>query len=148
MKYNINFNLLSVLGLVFGVLYIISGIIELISFAGVNLIGDNLITGDLFGSFALLTIGAIYMIGFKKSLNKELGAVSYLYTASLLALGIGVVCIMTICSHAVGLYAGVEDYIEWSILEDISIYLILGTLSIMAYYLFIKNIPKLVKTTS
>ncbi|WP_292459731.1 hypothetical protein [Methanothermococcus sp.] len=145
MNYPIHYNLLGINGLIFGILYIISGIIEFISSIGVNL-PDNLFTklftGDLFGSIALLTIGVIYTIGFKKSLDKEYNAVSYIYTASLLGLGIALIVILTICSHAIGFLTGVEDYIEWNILEDISIYLILGILSSITYYISIKNIPK------
>ncbi|AEH07464.1 hypothetical protein [Methanothermococcus okinawensis] len=124
------------LDLIFGCGYIICGIMELLSFAGINL--SDVFTGDLFGSIALLTIGSVYLVGFKKSIHDSIRGVSYGYTASLMGVGIAIIYILTIVSNALGYYVGMDDYADWC---EISIYLILGIITVIPFYMA-KNIQK------
>ncbi|WP_456373028.1 hypothetical protein [Methanocaldococcus sp.] len=130
-------NTLLALSLIFGILFSISGFIEiLIGFSNSILnikIEFPLFVGDVFGGFALLAIGVTYFLGVKKAVIGDIKAVSYLFTASIIGLGIGIVSILLLLSNAIGFLVGLEDWKNWSLFKNITIYLILGVLSIIPY---------------
>ena len=82
------------LSLIFGFLFTISGIVEILigvcSILGFK-INLYLFTGDALGGLALLAVGITYFLGVKKAIDEDIRAVSYLFTASVVVLGIGVI---------------------------------------------------------
>ncbi|NPA62603.1 MAG: hypothetical protein GXN95_03500 [Methanococci archaeon] len=119
--------------LIFGCSFIISGFVEMALGVG-KILGVNislpLFVGDVFGGLALLAVGITYMIGVKKAIYGDIRAVSYLFTASIVGLGIGIVAFLVLISHGIGFLLGFE---EWSPLKNITIYLILGVLAVIPY---------------
>ncbi|AIJ05627.1 hypothetical protein JH146_0781 [Methanocaldococcus bathoardescens] len=124
------------LSLVFGFLFAVSGIIEIIigiySILGVK-ITIPLFVGDVFGGLALLAVGITYFLGVKKAVDEDIKAVSYLFTASIIGLGIGIIAFLLLISNAIGFLLGFEDWADWSIFNDLTIYLILGMLAVVPY---------------
>ncbi|WP_423791994.1 hypothetical protein ACPB8Q_04480 [Methanocaldococcus indicus] len=123
-------NKLITLSLIFGCLSIILGSIEVL--VGLyNIFFGNiripLFCGDVFGGISLLAIGIVYLLGFKKAKNEDIKALSYIFTASIIGLGIGIVSILVLLAHLIVM----EFY-------GINIYIVFGILSIIPYRI-IKN---------
>ena len=148
------------LSLIFGFLFAISGIVEILigvcSILGVR-INLFLFTGDVLGGLALLAVGITYFLGVKKAIDEDIRAVSYLFTASVVGLGIGIIAFLLLISNAVGFLLGFEDWQGWSVFNDITVYLILGLFAVIPYkvvkmlYLFYKlssNISSSVKPSN
>jgi len=124
------------LSLIFGFLFAISGIVEILigvcSILGVK-IKLFLFTGDVLGGLALLAVGITYFLGVKRALNEDIRAVSYVFTASIVGLGIGVIAFLLLISNAVGFLLGFEDWQGWSVFDSITVYLILGLFAVIPY---------------
>ena len=124
------------LSLIFGTLFTISGIVEIsmgvCSILGVK-IRQYLFTGDVLGGLALLAVGITYFLGVKRALNEDIRAVSYVFTASIVGLGIGVIAFLLLISNAVGFLLGFEDWQGWSVFDSITVYLILGLFAVIPY---------------
>ncbi len=130
------------LTLIFGFLYLIYGIIESLSYFGRETTVIVSPTGDLFVGFVLLTISVIYLTGFKKALENDFKATSYLYAGSILSIGLAILSLLVIGADAIEAYLlKSEDFIGWSPLDDVTSYLVLGLLSIFAY-LSVKDVSK------
>ncbi|XRP96577.1 hypothetical protein ACO3UB_06410 [Methanocaldococcus sp. 16A] len=129
-------NIMVSISLVYGILFSVSGIIEIIigaySILGVE-INLPLFVGDVFGGLALLAVGITYFLGVKKAVDEDIKAVSYLFTASIIGLGIGIIAFLFLVSNAIGFLLGFEDWADWSVFNDLTIYLILGALAIIPY---------------
>ncbi|XRO75147.1 hypothetical protein ACO3TA_07140 [Methanocaldococcus sp. 28A] len=129
-------NIISSISLVYGILFSVSGIIEIIigtySILGVK-INLPLFVGDVFGGLALLAVGITYFLGVKKAIGEDIKAVSYLFTASIIGLGIGIIAFLLLISNAIGYLLGFEDWADWSVFNDLTIYLILGALAVIPY---------------
>ena len=134
------------LSLIFGLLFAVSGIVEIIlglySILGVK-IKLPLFLGDAFGGLALLAVGVAYFLGVKKAVDKDIKAISYLFTASIIGLGIGIIAFLILMSDAIGFLLGFEDWADWSVFNDITIYLLLGILAIIPY-----KIAKVISSTT
>ena len=124
------------LSLIFGFLFAISGIVEILigvcSIFGIE-INLYLFTGDALGGLALLAVGITYFLGVKKAIDEDIRAVSYLFTASIVGLGIGVIAFLLLISNAVGFLLGFEDWQGWSVFDSITVYLILGLFAVIPY---------------
>ncbi|XRO77496.1 hypothetical protein ACO3VM_02915 [Methanocaldococcus sp. 10A] len=124
------------ISLIYGILFSVSGIIEIIigtySILGVK-INLPLFVGDVFGGLALLAVGITYFLGVKKAIDEDIKAVSYVFTASIIGLGIGIIAFLLLVSNAIGFLLGFEDWADWSVFNDLTIYLILGALAIIPY---------------
>ena len=124
------------LSLVFGTLFAISGIVEILigvcSILGFK-INLYLFTGDALGGLALLAVGITYFLGVKKAIDEDIRAVSYLFTASVVGLGIGVIAFLLLISNAIGFLLGFEDWQGWCVFNDITVYLILGLFAVIPY---------------
>ena len=124
------------LSLIFGFLFTISGIVEILigvcSIFGIE-IKLYLFTGDALGGLALLAVGITYFLGVKKAIDEDIRAVSYLFTASIVGLGIGVIAFLLLISNAVGFLLGFEDWQGWSVFDSITVYLILGLFAVIPY---------------
>ena len=126
----------------FGFLYFIYGTTEALSFFGREITLVVPPTGDLFVGFVLLTISAVYFTGLKKSLEGSIRGTSYLYVGALLGMGFAVLALLVMGADAIeACLLHSEDFIGWSPLDDITSYLILGLLSIIAY-LPVKDVSK------
>jgi hypothetical protein len=126
----------------FGLLYLIGGTIEVLAYFGkeVNVLGVP--TGDLFAAFALFTIGAVYLTGLKRAAEGDLRSVSYLYVGALLSIGLGALAVLVMGADAIEAYLlHNEDFAKWTPLDDVTTYLVLGVLSIIAY-LPVKDVSK------
>ncbi|MEO2116961.1 MAG: hypothetical protein ABGW92_00940 [Methanocaldococcus sp.] len=139
-------NIVISLSLIFGFLFTISGIVEIIigiySILGVK-IELPLFVGDIFGGLALLAIGITYFLGVKKAVNKDIKAVSYLFTASIISLGIGIIAFLILIADAIGFLLGFEDWVDWEFFNDLTIYLVLGIIAIIPY-----KIAKIIQSTT
>ena len=85
------------------------------------------------GGLALLAVGITYFLGVKRALNEDIRAVSYVFTASIVGLGIGVIAFLLLISNAVGFLLGFEDWQGWSVFDSITVYLILGLFAVIPY---------------
>ena len=137
---------ITTLSLIFGLLFTISGIIEIT--IGICSILEfeiklPLFAGDAFGGLSLLAVGITYFLGVKKALSEDIRAVSYLFTASIVGLGIGIIAFLLLISNAMGFLLGFEDWEDWSIFSNLNVYLILGILAIIPY-----KISKIIQSTT
>ncbi|ADP77785.1 conserved hypothetical protein [Methanothermus fervidus DSM 2088] len=124
------------LTLVFGLLYLFYGLIELLAFFGIEIKTLIYPQRDIYVSFVLLVISSIYLAGLKNSiLGKERKAISYLYVASLLSIAAGVLGLMVIGANALETYIlKNEDFANWTLYQGLSSYFILGLISVIAFW--------------
>lgn len=66
-------------------------------------------------------------------MDRDIKAVSYLFTASIIGLGIGVIAFLILISDAIGFLLGFEDWADWGFFNDLTVYLVLGMLAIIPY---------------
>ena len=108
-----------------GGLYALAGVLEIISGFGLTLgalegLGGILhIVGDAFNGFVLLVIGAIFLRGVQPYLNNDREAVSYPTVGALLASALFLFYAVNALSNGLGFMLGFEDWLEWTILDDI-----------------------------
>ncbi|BAD84902.1 hypothetical membrane protein, conserved [Thermococcus kodakarensis KOD1] len=127
---------------IFGLLYLIGGIIEVLAYFGKEIKVIGVPTGDLFAAFALFTISAVYLTGLKRAVEGDLRSVSYLYVGALLSIGLALIAVLVMGSDAIEAYLlHNEDFAGWSPLDDVTTYLVLGVLSVIAY-LPVKDVSK------
>ncbi|WP_168188382.1 hypothetical protein [Thermococcus indicus] len=124
------------IALVLGIINVVYGIAELIAWTGRELSLGIPLSGDPFVGIALLTVGAIYITGFKKYTERNSRAVAYPYAGSLLGTGLGIVGAFMMLSDALNAY--VIEGTSWNPVESVTTYFVLGLLS-AAFYMFIKN---------
>ncbi|UXM85048.1 hypothetical protein [Methanococcus aeolicus] len=143
----INYNMIGGISLIFAISFLLIGIIEalsgLLNILCITIINNTLFTADIFGGITLATIGSIYLIGFLKSVEKDVGSVSYVYVGSLIGIAIGILYILLMGANIMEYLLGNMEG-GWNILDDITVYLILGLSSTISY-LAIRNIPKYYK---
>ncbi|ACV24584.1 hypothetical protein [Methanocaldococcus fervens] len=127
---------ITLLSLVFGLLFLFSGGIEVVVWI-CSVVGVEselpLFVGDVFGGLALLAVGITYLLGVKKAVNEDIRAISYLFTASIVGLGIGIIALLLLIANAIGFLLGFDDWADWSIFNDLNIYLICGLLAVIPY---------------
>lgn len=129
------------IGIIFGLLYLIYGILEIISWLGKDIILLVPPTGNLFAGFALLTISAVYFTGLKRVLENDSRSAAYIYVGALLGMALGGLALLIMGADATEAYLlHSEDFAGWSPLDDVTSYLLLGVLSIVPY-LQVKDVP-------
>ncbi|NJE00263.1 hypothetical protein E3E26_10830 [Thermococcus sp. LS1] len=119
---------------IFGVLYLIGGVIEALAYFGKEIKAIGVPTGDLFVAFALFTISAVYLTGLKRAIENDPRSVSYLYVGALLGIGFAVLAVLVMGADAIEAYLlHSEDFVGWSPMDDVTTYFVLGLLSLVAY---------------
>ncbi|NJE10573.1 hypothetical protein [Thermococcus sp. MAR1] len=142
MKGKVDLKTIEIIGAIFGLLYLIYGVIESLSWLGWKIKLGVSPTGDLFAGLALITISAVYLVGLKRALENDGRAVAYIYVGALLGMALGGLALLTMGADAIETYIiHSEDFAGWDPLDDVTSYLILGVLSIFSY-LPVKDVPR------
>jgi len=126
---------------VIGVLYMLAGLLEISIWTGLNppVIREVSIllnvAGDVFAGFVLIVIGLVYIWGIGELLEGDQEGVSYLAVGSLLSTTLFLLCIANILSNGLGSLLGFEDWLEWSLLDEVSPGMIIWFLAVPLLYL-------------
>ena len=107
-----------VLSLFIGVLYFGAGIISLS--IGIGLIQPIPGFGDLIGSIMIIIVGIVYLSGVKPLSKGDEGAYAFSIVATGLAVLLFILQIIIIGTNALGWGLGLEDWITWNIMDDIT----------------------------
>ncbi|KUH34770.1 hypothetical protein APY94_00930 [Thermococcus celericrescens] len=135
MSREVNLGTMKVISAIFGLLYLIYGVIESLSWLGREISLGVPPTGDIFVGLALLTISAVYLTGLKRITENDGRAVAYVYVGALLGMALGVLALFVMGADAIEAYLlHSEDFAGWRPINDVTSYLILGALSVGAYF--------------
>lgn len=107
-----------ILSLFIGFLYFVIGIISL--FIGIGLILPIPGFGDLIGSIMIIIIGIVYLSGVKPLSKGEKDAYAFSIVATGLAVVLFILQVIIIGTNALGWGLGLEDWITWNIMDDIT----------------------------
>jgi hypothetical protein len=127
---------------VVGLLFIIFGLIQIIVGFGYSAQWSELlfIPADLIGGFILILIGAIYLYGFKELKSGIQEGIAYVYVGILLSLGFLIIYLFVMGANALSAYGlGSEDFIGWTLLDDMKPGIYLGLLSLIGFLLWRKK---------
>jgi hypothetical protein len=107
-----------------GLLYSVVGILEILSGFGilgaVQYFSDIFrLVGDPFNGFVLLVIGLVFLKGFSYVSQGDREGVSYVMGGALLASTLLGFYVINAFSNGLGFILGFEDWLEWTILDDI-----------------------------
>ncbi len=114
----------ALLSLLFGVLYIGLGAAEILSEFGLLQIPFC----SIMDGFILLVIGAVFVTGFLQLRAEEPEPVAFLVVGLIIATVVFFLRVVIIGSNLLGWILGLEDWADWSLLNDI-------TLSLWVYLL-------------
>jgi len=135
MSEGVNLKTIKVTSAIFGILYFLYGVIESASWFGREITLGVSPTGDIFVGFVLLTVSAVYLTGLKRAVENDGRAVAYVYVGALLGMGLAVLALLVMGADAIEAYLlHSEDFAGWSPLDDMTSYLVLGILSVGAYF--------------
>jgi len=131
---DLNLGKIRLITAIMGIIYLIYGLNEVMSYFGYGRVIIVHPTGNLFVGFALLLISTIYFTGLKKAQEEDFKAVAHLYTGAILGIGFGVLALLVMGANAIEAYVlHSEEFACWSPLDDVTSYLLLGVISIVAY---------------
>jgi hypothetical protein len=107
-----------------GLLYTTIGVLEILSGFRVGGIiqffAEMLrLVGDPFNGFVLLVIGLVFLKGFSYISQGEREGVSYVVGGALLASTLLGFYVLNAFSNGLGFLLGFEDWLEWTVLDDI-----------------------------
>ncbi len=108
-----------------GGLYVLAGLLEIVTGLGIGagplagLAGIFHVGGDVFNGFVLLVIGFVFLCGVQPYLDGDREAVSYTTVGALMASTLFLFYFLNALSNGLGFMLGFEDWLEWTILDDI-----------------------------
>ncbi len=125
-----------IFALVVGILYLITGFLQMLERFGIEtgLANLLLIPPDFFGGFCFVVIGAVFLYGFKELNAGETLGVSYVYVGILMSLVFMLVYLLIIGAGLLGLLIQSGEYEGWSVIDGIRPGIYLGILSLMGYF--------------
>ena len=126
-----------------GLLYASLGVIEILGWLGVEILPQLarlfFVVNDIFNGFVLLVIGLVYLNGVGSVMNGEREGLSYVSVGALMSTILLTLCVANILSNGFGLLLGFEDWLEWTLLDDIRPGFLLWVLAIPAVYFALKK---------
>jgi hypothetical protein len=107
-----------------GLLYSVVGVLEILSGFGIagaiQYFADIFqLVGDPFNGFVLLVIGLVFLKGFSYVSQGDREGISYVMGGALLASTLLGFYVINAFSNGLGFLLGFEDWLEWTILDDI-----------------------------
>jgi hypothetical protein len=109
--------------LVIGVLYLIFGVLEIVSGLGsghIPFIGDFvLVPRDTFGGLMLILISIVFFRGIPGLWHEEPSSLSFVMVGTVIGLIYGVVYLIVLLSNGLGFLLGFEEWIGWIWMEDV-----------------------------
>jgi hypothetical protein len=108
-----------------GLLYVLVGLIEVYTGFGVTIAAldpiANLfrVVGDPFNGFVLLVIGLVFMKGAGPASSGDREGISYVVGGAIMASVLLGFYVLNAFSNGLGFVLGFEDWLEWTILDDI-----------------------------
>jgi len=97
--------------LVLGILYVLVGILAILFWTGVSLFGiEYAIPADLFGGFALLVIGAVYLCSVKALLAEGEAGLSFFFVGVMLSAIFGVMFLLIMGAHWLNYWLGEGEF--------------------------------------
>jgi hypothetical protein len=108
-----------------GVLYTLTGLVEIVTGFGIGVGPLEVfgrifqVVGDPFNGFVLLVIGLVFLKGAGPAGSGDREGVSYVAGGALLATALLGFYILNALSNGLGFILGFEDWLEWTILDDL-----------------------------
>ena len=121
-----------------GLLYVLMGLLEIVGGFGVEIpllagvAGAFYVVGDSFSGFVLVVIGAVYLGGLGAVSGGDRKGLSYVSVGALMSTALLALYIANILSNGLGLVLGFEDWLEWTLMDDLRPGLLLWVLAIPA----------------
>ncbi len=106
------------LSLLFGVLYAIAGIIDILTVVGY--ISTPLSTGDLIASLMMVIVGTVYLAGTPSLQKGEREGYAFTLVATTLAAILFILQVLVFLSNGLGWLLRFDDWLEWNILSDLT----------------------------
>jgi len=133
---------LEIMSLIIGIIYITFGVIEMASF--LLTLDVMFIARDIMGGFVLVTIGLIFLEGYKKLDAKDPKTLGFPLVGSILAIAFAALFFLILIAEAIEAYVIMnEDYAGWTVIEAIrpELYLALLTIPVILklYKLILKE---------
>jgi hypothetical protein len=107
-----------------GLLYTLVGILEILTGFGVAGAMQSLaeifrVVGDPFNGFVLLVIGLVFLKGVGPASSGDKEGISYVAGGAILASTVLGFYVLNALSNGLGFLLGFEDWLEWTILDDV-----------------------------
>ncbi|MHA1907019.1 MAG: hypothetical protein ACW98Y_06980 [Candidatus Thorarchaeota archaeon] len=100
------------------ILYILTGIIYILS--GLGLVISLPASNDIIGSFMLLIVGGVYLVGIQYLLKQQREGYAFTLVATALAAVLFALHSIVFGTNALGAILGLEDWIHWTPLDSLS----------------------------
>ncbi|WP_214020177.1 hypothetical protein [Methanoculleus sp.] len=123
-----------VFGAVLGVLYLVIGLLQMVGAVVGPLPGlDALsLTGNLFGGFVLLVVGAVFIAGVRKLAAGSGEGAIFVSVGFLLSVAFGLVELLALCALGLDAYL-VGEWAEWSVADAVNPLLYLAVLGAVGF---------------
>lgn len=121
-----------------GLAYVLLGLLEIAGGLGVELsllaglAGALYVVGDMFAGFVLIVIGAVYLGGLGSVSHGDREGLSFVSVGAIMSTVLLILYLANILSNGLGLVLGFEDWLEWTLMDDIRPGLLLWFLAIPA----------------
>lgn len=107
-----------------GLLYTIVGILEILTGFGVAGAMQSFadvfrVVGDPFNGFVLLVIGFVFLKGVRPAISGDREGISYVAGGAVLASTLLGFYVLNAFSNGIGFFLGFEDWLAWTIMDDV-----------------------------
>lgn len=140
-----NGQMVAIYSTILGLLYVLMGLLEIVGWFGVEIpmlagvAGAFFVVGDAFAGFVLVVIGAVYLSGLGAVSRGDREGLSYISVGALMSTVLLALYIANILSNGLGLVLGFEDWLEWTLMDDLRPGLLLWVLAIPAVLVAVKT---------
>jgi len=111
---------------ILSIIYILIGVIEIAN-TFVSLIPLSILPGDPIGGFVSMTIGLIFAHGIKELYSGDYRGLSFILVGLIMATMFAGLYTLILIADAIEYYVlASEEFVEWTILNDLRIELMLG----------------------
>ncbi|NMA10535.1 MAG: hypothetical protein GX932_05910 [Methanomicrobiales archaeon] len=123
-----------VYGAVLGVLYIAAGLLQMVRAVVGPIPGLEAfyLTGNLFGGFVLLMVGAVFLAGVRNLAAGAGEGAIFVSVGVLLSVAFGLVELLALCALGIDAYL-VGEWVEWSVADAMNPLLYLAVLGAAGY---------------
>lgn len=121
--------------LIAGLLYVIFGILQFIAITGV--VEIPLVPPNTIGVMVLLVIGAVFLEGYRELSEGNSEGVAYVHVGIMLSIAFGILYLLVLGADTFSAYIlELEDFEEWTIMDDMRPEFYLGFLSLAGYFMW------------